>query len=109
MFQKFLVQSKSPKQPGGVILMIDSASKHPTGGDLVHGVMRVCGHPNSVEAFFKQFLFPHLSSKMTEKLNLKEEQNTKTMTVLSEDETEARRMMKNYRLVMRNADFWQWF
>lgn len=109
MFQKFLVQPKNLEQPGGVILMIDSASKHPTGGDLVHGVMRVCGHPNSVEAFFKQFLFLHLSSKMTEKLNLKEEQNTKTMTVLSEDETEARRMMKNYRLVMRNADFWQWF
>lgn len=109
IFQKYLAQSQNPEQPGGVILMIDSASKHPTGGDLVHGVMRVCGSPLSVETFFNNLLFPHLGSKMTENLNLKEEQNTKSMTVLSEDETEARRMMKDYRLVMRNRDFWQWF
>ncbi|MFA5985526.1 MAG: hypothetical protein WC782_16025 [Methylococcaceae bacterium] len=109
IFQTYLAQPQGLDQPGGVLIMIDSASKHPTGGDLVHGVMRVCGHKTSVEMFFNLFLFPHFLPKFSKHLNFTEEFNTKTLTVLSEDETEARRMMKDYRIVMRNSDFWQWF
>jgi hypothetical protein len=103
-FKKYLAANPDPNESfGGVLLMIDSASKHPTGGDLVHGVMRVCGNPASVEKFFELFLFKHI--ERSEKFG----DEFKNLTVLSEAETYARKAMKENRLVMGNKDFWRWF
>ncbi|RKH68114.1 hypothetical protein [Corallococcus aberystwythensis] len=99
-FRDLLVRPARPRSAGGLLFMVDSASKHPTGGDLVHGVMRVCGTRASVNAFFNNFLKPHLAimDKTTSAYGL---------TVLTADETLARREMLTHRLVMRNADLFR--
>ncbi|WP_375746439.1 C48 family peptidase [Corallococcus interemptor] len=97
-FQALLEQAPEPKKPGGLLFMVDSASKHPTGGDLVHGVMRVCGTRVSVRAFFNSFLKPHLTLMSNSAYGL---------TVLDENETLARRAMLENRLVMRNGDLFR--
>lgn len=97
-FQDFLVRPAKARSGGGLLFMVDSASKHPTGGDLVHGVMRVCGTRASVNLFIKHFLTPHLGLGKGSAYNL---------TVLSASETEQRRAMIAHRLVMRNADLFR--
>ncbi|MFY1828896.1 hypothetical protein ACN47A_23455 [Myxococcus fulvus] len=96
-FQGFLATSKT-SQAGGLLLLVESASKHPTGGDLVHGIMRVCGTPLSVRTFFDGLLKPQLKFKS------KEGKAARELNVLSVEETRFRRMMLEQRLLMRNLD-----
>ncbi|MHA7632970.1 hypothetical protein [Corallococcus sp. M7] len=99
-FQTLLASAPDTKKPGGLLFMVESASKHPTGGDLVHGVMRICGTRVSVRAFFTNFLKNHLEimSSTTSAYGL---------TVLDDNETLARRAMLANRLVMRNGDLFR--
>ncbi|NNB84146.1 hypothetical protein [Corallococcus exiguus] len=99
-FQALLASAPDSKRAGGLLFMVESASKHPTGGDLVHGVMRVCGTRVSVRTFFTRFLKNHLEimSSTTSAYGL---------TVLDENETLARRAMLANRLVMRNGDLFR--
>ncbi|WP_141330859.1 hypothetical protein [Myxococcus sp. AB025B] len=96
-FQGFLATSKTSRA-GGLLILVESASKHPTGGDLVHGIMRVCGTPLSVQTFFDGLLKHQL------KLKSKEGKTARELNVLSSVETNFRRMMLEQRLLMRNLD-----
>ncbi|MCP3062253.1 hypothetical protein LXT21_26030 [Myxococcus sp. K38C18041901] len=98
-----LARSQVRGAAGGVLLMVDSASKHPTGGDLVHGVMRICGTRGSVDTFIDKTLKPHLLFKLG-KDKEKELGWEKKLSVLSPEETRMRRRLLDIRMLMRNAD-----
>jgi hypothetical protein len=98
--EAYLVEPSS-EGLGGLMILVDSVSKHPTGGDLVHGVMRVYGPWKSVECFYQAYLLvDHLGLNKTGTVI----DAVKKQTVLSADETGARRAMIASRLVMRNAE-----
>ncbi|MCP3059464.1 hypothetical protein LXT21_11820 [Myxococcus sp. K38C18041901] len=97
LFQGFLATSKT-SQAGGLLILVESASKHPTGGDLVHGIMRVCGTARSVKTFFDGLLKPQLNFES------KEGKKARDLNVLSDNETHFRRMLLEHRLLMRNRD-----
>jgi hypothetical protein len=80
---------------GGVLVLVDSASKHPTGGDLVHGVIRVFGTKKSVIKFSEHLNDFHLSAN---------DYAAYGKTLLSDPEHDARRAMIAARLITRNRD-----
>jgi hypothetical protein len=96
-FQKSLAVATASEGAGGVLILVDSASKHPTGGDLVHGVMRVFGARASVELFHKMAM-----------LQRKTNRKAHGQTVLSAEESAARKAMNTARLVTKNSDLWRW-
>lgn len=93
---RFLAVFKRMLAPGGIVILVDSASKHPTGGDLVHGILRVYGSPGAVEQFDAMYMQPHLS-----------EGSAWQQTLLNPLETEIRKLMLVGRLVMRNRDLFE--
>lgn len=82
---------------GGLLLLVDSASKHPTGGDLVHGVIRVCGTLPALQAFHKR-LTRHLYG---------DSYKASTQTMLTKNETTLRRGLLQARLFTRNLDLFR--
>lgn len=93
-----LLRESDEGAPSNLLLMVDSVSKHPTGGDLVHGVIRICGHRAHVTTFFKHLLGPHLT---------RFEYKARELTVLSGDDSRLRRAMSEARIITRNLDLWQ--
>jgi hypothetical protein len=85
------------KGGGGLLILVDSGSKHPTGGDLVHGVIRICGPRRSVAFFIDQLLDAHHGKF-----------GNKDQSTLSYKDTGVRKEMNRGRLVMRNKDLWRW-
>ena len=82
---------------GGLLILIDSASKHPTGGDLVHGVIRVCGTMAALTSFHKR-LTQHLKGDTFK---------ASPQTLLLEKESKLRRAMLHARMFTRNLDIFR--
>lgn len=89
---KFFAARDRSGDPWQVLVLEESASKHPTGGDMVYGVVRIIGLPDAVDTLYAVY------NQHLKKLN------EGVRSVLSESEHGFRKMMQNMRLMPRNRD-----
>ena len=75
-----------------LLILVESASKHPTGGDLIYGVVRLIGGKDAVDHFY-------------DSLKDELEADTAYTSVLLENEHELRQQMLDSHLVARDRDF----